>query len=588
MIVLDSECFKHDWMIVWLDLNDRKTYSIVNDKEKLERMYEKYKDDVWVMYNSSYDKFIIQAILCDFDPYKMNDWIINQGRKGFEFSSLLNKFPLITYDVSVFGRSLKQLQAYMGHDIRETSVPFDIDRKLTDKEIQETLSYCKHDVHETFHVFLETVVDYETHIEVIKKFNLTLQDMSKTQTQLVAKVLGAERRTYNDEFDITIPDTLDLGKYAWLKDHYLEWSKTKTYDGMELSTTIAGVPHTLGIGGLHGAVEKYFGDGLYILADVESYYPSLMIEYDYHSRSIGSRGKKLFKSIYDNRMKLKHEGKKKEQLPYKLILNKSYGGLKDKYNALYDPVQANNICISGQLFLVDLIDKVEDICDIKFSNTDGVLLKVEPENEAEVKRRCEEWSKRTGMNLGYEYYNRVVMKDVNSYLAVAPNGSVTRKGSYVKKLSPLDNHLPIVNKAIVDYFVHGISPRITVMSSNALIDFQFITKVSNKYDFAFKVDNHGREVYNEVKVLKKGEVTTQYRGSKMQERVYRVFASLRDSDGGLFKKHKTKTTLDKTAGTPERCFIDNTDITEKTVPPILDREWYIALAEQRIKEFIGG
>ena len=94
-----------------------------------------------------------------------------------------------------------------------------------------------------FHVFLETAVDYETHIEVIKKFNLTLQDMSKTQTQLVAKVLGAERRTYNDEFDIRIPDTLDLGKYAWLKDHYLEWSKTKTYDGMELSTTIAGVPH---------------------------------------------------------------------------------------------------------------------------------------------------------------------------------------------------------------------------------------------------------------------------------------------------------------------------------------------------------
>ena len=41
MIVLDSECFKYDWMIVWLDLNDRKTYSIVNDKEKLERMYEK-------------------------------------------------------------------------------------------------------------------------------------------------------------------------------------------------------------------------------------------------------------------------------------------------------------------------------------------------------------------------------------------------------------------------------------------------------------------------------------------------------------------------------------------------------------------
>ena len=203
---------------------------------------------------------------------------------------------------------------------------------------------------------------------------------------------------------------------------------------------------------------------------------------------IGSRGKKLFKEIYDNRMKLKHEGKKKSSYLTNLSSIRVMVDLKDKYNALYDPVQANNICIAGQLLLIDLIDKVEDIVKICQSNTDGVLFKVEPENEQELIRRCNEWSKRTRMSLEFEYYNRVVQKDVNNYLAVTPEGYVKRKGSYVKSLSPLDNHLPIVNKAIVDYFVHGISPRTTIMSSNALIDFQFVTKVSNKYDFAFKVD----------------------------------------------------------------------------------------------------
>jgi len=44
--------------------------------------------------------------------------------------------------------------------------------------------------------------------------------------------------------------------------------------------------------------------------------------------------------------------------------------------------------------------------------------------------------------------------------------------------------------------------------------------------------------------------------------------------------------LDKVASTPERCFIDNTDITEKGIPQILDREWYIELAEQRIRDFV--
>jgi hypothetical protein len=552
-------------------------YAIVNDRDKMKIMYEKYKDEVWVGYNSRhYDIYIAKAILCGFDPYEMNEWIITKDRKGFEFSKLLNEYPIINYDTSIFGKSLKQLEAFMGHDIRETSVPFDIDRKLTNSEIKEVLRYCKHDVMETFHVFLETVVDYETHIDVIKKFNLSLNDISKTQTQLVASVLRADRMTYDDEFDITIPDNLQLGKYSYLKDHYVEWSKSKSYDGMELSTTIAGVPHNLGVGGLHGSIDKYFGDGLYILADVGSYYPSLMIEYDFFSRSIGEYGKRLFKDIYYTRMELKHSGKKKEQAPYKLILNKAYGGLKDKYNALYDPVQANNICISGQLFLVDLIDKVEDIVKICQSNTDGVLFKVEPEYKDELIRRCEEWSKRTRMTLEYEEYNRIVQKDVNSYIAVEPNGGVKRKGSYVKNLSPLDNHLPIVNKAIVDYFVKGIPVTKTIMESNQLIDFQFVTKVSNKYDFAYKVDKYGKEVYD-------GMV-----GNKMNEKVYRVFASIRPQDGPLYKKHKTKEKLDKTAGTPESCFIENGDITNQVVLPYLDKQWYVEVAEQRIKDFIGS
>lgn len=37
----------------------------------------------------------------------------------------------------------------MGNDIKETSVPFSIDRKLTDEEIAETVKYCKHDVEQT-------------------------------------------------------------------------------------------------------------------------------------------------------------------------------------------------------------------------------------------------------------------------------------------------------------------------------------------------------------------------------------------------------------------------------------------------------
>ena len=48
----------------------------------------------------------------------------------------------------------------------------------------------------------------------------------------------------------------------------------------------------------------------------------------------------------------------KEQQPYKIVLNGTYGASKDKYNNLYDPLQANNVCINGQLMLLDLIEHV--------------------------------------------------------------------------------------------------------------------------------------------------------------------------------------------------------------------------------------
>ncbi|MGL5717265.1 MAG: hypothetical protein ACRCX2_29910 [Paraclostridium sp.] len=39
--------------------------------------------------------------------------------------------------------------------------------------------------------------------------------------------------------------------------------------------------------------------------------------------------------------------------------NSTYGASKDKFNNLYDPLMANNVCITGQLLLVDLLEKLE-------------------------------------------------------------------------------------------------------------------------------------------------------------------------------------------------------------------------------------
>lgn len=266
-------------------------------------------------------------------------------------------------------------------------------------------------------------------------------------------------------------------------------------------------------------------------------------------------------------MQLKKEGKKKEQQPYKIVLNSTYGASKDKYNNLFDPLQANNVCINGQLMLLDLIEKVtEKLPGVKLiqSNTDGVMWKLESEKDIETyKFICEEWCKRTCMTLDHDHIKKVVQKDVNNYLIVMENGKIKSKGAYVKSLNKLDYDLPIVNQALMDYFIEGITPEETILNCNQLKEFQKVVKISSKYLYGF----HGDK--------------------KLDERVLRVFASRSRSDTGVFKVKTEGGTKEKIASTPLRCFIDNSDISDKTVPRKLDKKWYIDVAWKRIKDFIG-
>ena len=154
MIFYDFEVFKYDWLVVLIDLYEQKETVIINNREQLEAFYMAHKDQIWAGYNSrNYDQYILKGILSGFKPKKVNDWIIVQDKPGYRFSTLFRQWPLINYDCMPNPPiSLKALEAFMGHSIKETSVPFDIDRPLTERELAETVKYCRHDVEETVEV----------------------------------------------------------------------------------------------------------------------------------------------------------------------------------------------------------------------------------------------------------------------------------------------------------------------------------------------------------------------------------------------------------------------------------------------------
>ena len=223
------------------------------------------------------------------------------------------------------------------------------------------------------------------------------------------------------------------------------------------------------------------------------------------------------------------------------------------------------VCINGQLMILQLI---EDVCEtlprtrIINSNTDGVVFKVHNDDWYAFDKIVQTWEKRTRMTMEYDYTNAIYQRDVNNYIAIFDNGKIERKGGSVKEAKVIDNDLPVVSDAVVEYFVNGVDPCEYIMKENDMMRSMKTYKLSGKYDHA---------LYND-------EVLT--------DKVYRVFASRSRNDGILYKCKQDKNP-EKFANCPDYCKIVNGNIQKMKTPKWLDRGWYIDEAWKRINSFKG-
>lgn len=565
-IIIDFEVLSKAgfWMCAMKDYKTQKEHMIINNREELLRVYNKNKESVWIGYNiRGYDQWILKAIIADIDPCIVSEKLIEQKISGWKIDRRLHQIPLYIFEISDTYRSLKELELFMGEDIRESSVSFELDRYPTNEEIKELSSYCIHDVRMTYKVFEQVYYKYEAQLGLIKYFNLDESMFNKTEAQLSAYILGAKKPNYerDDVKDFKIIESINLSKYNNIKQWYENYNNRdfKNY----LRTTVYNIETDFGWGGLHSARKKYMAENFIVNSDVSSFYPSIMIEYNLMSRNVKDPSK--YKEIRDTRFKFKKENNPIEK-SLKLVLNSAYGACMDVNNELYDPKQGISICVNGQLLLLDLIEKVElefgDRAQFIQGNTDGVMFKFNSKEDVDIYLKiCNQWSIRTKMELEHDFIKKIIQKDVNNYVYIKENGSVKSKGAYVKKLSMIDNDLPIVNKAIKENLINNIDVETTINNANKLIDFQKCVKVTGKYSHAV----YGKEKIN-LKVL-------------------RVFASLNSSDNAIMKI-KADQKVEKISNTPDRVFIDNTNILDKEVPKILDRSWYISLAKDRIDSFI--
>ena len=620
MVFYDFEVTKYDWLAVLIELTRNTEHETVlhNDKDSLQKFYDAHSFDIWTGYNSRhYDQYILKTILSGLDPKSMNDWIIVQNKEPWQFSSLLRDISLNNYDVMPNPPiGLKTLEGFMGSDIKETEVPFDIDRPLTDEELEQMIFYCRHDVEETIKVFFEKKAEFDAQFGIVQAFNLPLSCIGDTEARIVSKVLDCKKIDHGDEFDYFFLPCIELNKYAyvmeWFRNAVKDCKKEMVADGWDPNDDytfryrfykrslpnqiIADVPHTFGWGGLHGAPDKPIHAVGYILhVDVGSYYPSMLIAWDLVTRAAQNDN---YKKVYDTRMELKRAGKKKEQAPYKKLLNALSGAMKDRTNPAFDARNNNTMCVNGQLMLLDLIEHLEAVPGFQLiqSNTDGLIIAIPDTDEAfnMVDDICYDWETRCSTDkckilLSLDLISEIYQKDVNNYLWIEEDGSIEKKGAYVKNLSPTDFDLPILNKALCDYMVHKIPVEKTINECDDLIMFQKIAKLSDKYEW---VEREYGDMHYEDKFTKTGKKSGKilvYAGSdKYTYKSYRVFASSDPKAGRLLKCKRQisgSPKKDKFGNTPEHCFIWNDVVEGVKCPKELDRQWYIDFAIKRLNDY---
>ncbi len=363
--IFDCEVFAFDWLFVFKDLDSGEYTVIHNDNEAVKSFME--NDPLLAGFNNKhYDQFILKAVLSDAIPEQikeLNDYVIVHGEVGWQHPLVrdckvyFEQFDL--FDDCQAGLSLKAIEAHLGMDIRESEVDFNIDRPLTEEELEETIFYCKHDVDATEKLYhlRKSYIENKLMLGRIKGIPDN-RALYMTNAKLTAAYLDAVPKEHDDEREYVYPDNL-LREYipedvfSFFNRIYDRSLSDEEVFKSKLNFKIGDCEVTIAYGGIHGAIPCYrekAQNGRHLRnRDVGSYYPHLMTLDGYCSRNIPNP--QNYADMLEARMKAKKSGDKATANASKLVANTTYGAMLSKYNDLFDPLMGRSVCITGQLRL---------------------------------------------------------------------------------------------------------------------------------------------------------------------------------------------------------------------------------------------
>ena len=233
-----------------------------------------------------------------------------------------------------------------------------------------------------------------------------------------------------------------------------------------------------GVGGIHACIRPgvYTPNENQILLDIDvkSYYPNLFIQNRLHPRQMDQDTfVEVYSDIFQQRVAAQKQGDKLTSDALKLALNGLFGKTGSDVSCFYDPYVFYAVTVNGQLLMTMLVESLYELgLRVLQINTDGVTVMFDKSKAKQVGDVCQEWEKITKLTLEYSRYNKMIIRDVNNYIAVSEDGKIKEKGAFeTSKDWHKDNSYMVVPLAVREYFVNGTPIEKTLSEHKNILDF---------------------------------------------------------------------------------------------------------------------
>ncbi len=560
-----------------LNIMNVKTFIVFNETNNIKALYDficSKSTGVLIGFNNNkYDNLILdyiiheQLYLLDETDIitnsikKCSDNLINyQGntRKDFNIPYSNKYFSIDLMSLNYLDRlriSLKQvsisLNWYRVEDLTFPKITLEesnkyyngftnintFDRYITNTILKSVIYYNINDVLITQKLYNYSLPELQQRIVISNKYkvNVISSSRSKVADKLISKFYESatglkywdyyNRKTYRNIIKfIDIIDNnikfktkqfnilLDSLKHTNFKVGHDKFSELILYKGTAYNMATGGL-HSVDSGGIY--TNKHYS---IIDVDVNSFYPAVLINRKVKPEHIANVFIDLVKMLMNLRLEAKQSNDNSTADILKITINAIYGKLGFEYGFLYDLKAMYTITINGQLYLLNLIEDLEESgIHVISANTDGIVSTIYDNQIDKYYKICNVWSKRFNFGLSYTKYTKYIRLNVNSYITIKEDGDVKTKNDFLTTIK-IDKgyYAPAIAKTLYEYYV------------NDNINIEKVIKTFHIYDYCISI-KVGSQFKTEYHTIKNGKLNIE-----ILQKNNRYYVS---NKGGIMLKH---------------------------------------------------